>query len=106
MQAGLCTNTPVRVFVESRGLPGAEQELASLKADASGGITSTVEIPRQATGFLPRGEHTALIFLGAIGLGADGVSHAAAAQMAGLAPPGSPCAVTPQSRWHRAPVNR
>ncbi len=86
----------MRVFVESRGVPGAEQELASLRADGTGAIASTVEIPLQATGFLPRGAHTALIFLAAIGLGADGVSHAAAVQMAGLAPLGSPCAVTPQ----------
>ena len=93
---GFLPHTPVRVFVESRGVPGAEQELASLTADGTGAIASTVEIPLQATGFLPRGAHTALIFLAAIGLGADGVSHAAAVQMAGLAPRGSPCAVTPQ----------
>ena len=86
----------MRVFVESRGVPGAEQELASLRSDGTGAIASKVEIPLQATGFLPRGAHAALIFLAAIGLGADAVSHAAAVQMAGLAPRGSPCAITPQ----------
>jgi hypothetical protein len=93
--SGFLPHTPVRVFVESRGVARAEQELASLRADGTGAIAATVEIPLQATGFLPRGAHTALIFLDAIGLGADGASHAGAIQMAGLAPPGSPCAVTP-----------
>lgn len=93
---GILPHTPVRVFVESRGVPGAEQELASLRSDGTGAIASKVEIPLQATGFLPRGAHAALIFLAAIGLGADAVSHAAAVQMAGLAPRGSPCAITPQ----------
>lgn len=94
--SGFLPHTPVRVFVESRGVPGAEQELASLRAGGTGAIAATVEMPLQATGFLPRGAHTALIFLAAIGLGTDGVSHAAAVEMAGLVPPSSPCAITHQ----------
>jgi hypothetical protein len=85
--------TPVRVFVGYPGRRAVDHQLASLTADGTGAISATIRIPLSPRGFALRKEASAgLIFFDAIGLGADGVSHADATQMAGLVPRGKLCA--------------
>ncbi|MBV8219771.1 MAG: hypothetical protein JO325_15010 [Solirubrobacterales bacterium] len=88
--------TPVRVFISYRGHGTVEQRVASLAADGAGAISGTIRVPLTASGFvLRKGAGAGLIFFDAIGLGADGVSHAEATQMAGLVSRGKLCTPLP-----------
>lgn len=91
---GFLPRTSVRVFSAAPGQAPVEEELELVRADATGAINTTVRIPLTARGFAVQGTSARLIFFYALGLGADGISHATAIDMDGLAAPDSACAAT------------
>jgi hypothetical protein len=64
--------------------------MGSATADARGNISATIRIPRAATGFKLRGANAGLVFIDAIGTGADG-THLADVASADLASQTSSC---------------
>lgn len=88
---GFLPGTPVSIYSDSPGQSELEEQLATVTADSTGAINTIITIPSSATGFVQPGASVGSIFLDAIGLGADGVSHAAAIAMQGLALPASGC---------------
>jgi uncharacterized protein YjbI with pentapeptide repeats/lysophospholipase L1-like esterase len=88
---GFLPGTSVSIYSDSPGQAEPEQQLATVTADSTGAINTIITIPSGATGFVQPGASVGSIFLAAIGLGADGVSHAAAIAMQGLALPASGC---------------
>lgn len=86
----------VSLYVTSPGLgdTGAQQ-VGSVTADADGNVSATIRIPLAATGYAPAGASAGLVFVDAIGLGADG-THVDDTAFAGLAPHTSTCGTVEQ----------
>jgi len=89
--SGFLPGTAVRVYVTSPGQATLEQLVATVTADSSGAVDTTIRVPLTATGFVQQGATGGLIGLDAIGLATSGVSHADALALAGLVPHGSEC---------------
>jgi hypothetical protein len=96
---GFGPGATVSLYVTSPGLGNtASQQVGSATADANGNVSATIRIPAAATGFTPAGASASagLVFVDAIGLGADGVTHVDDTASAGLAPHASTCGTVEQ----------
>ena len=82
--SGFSPGATVRLYLTSPGVSKSAQSLVGqTTADASGAISATVSISKEATGFTQPGAKAGIIFLDAIGLGSGG-SHVDDVAMAGL----------------------
>jgi hypothetical protein len=96
---GFGPGATVSLYVTSPGLGSTgSQQVGSATADANGNISATIRVPAAATGFVPAGATASagLVFVDAIGLGADGVTHVDDNASAGLAPRASTCGTVEQ----------
>lgn len=88
---GFAPSAAVTVYTSSPGQASMVQQAGAVTADSSGAIDAVVTIPLNATGFTAAGTSGGLIGLDAIGIGADGASHADALSYVSLASRRSLC---------------
>lgn len=89
--SGFAPSASVTVYASSNGLTNGEQQIGTVTADSTGAIDTVVAIPLGATGLDQGSSNANLLGLDAIGIGADGSSHADASAMVQLATQRSIC---------------